>query len=107
MTMYNIRVRLNLKDPLLEVNDEKLELLRRDLVRRNPTSGAVTLRGSFLSEGYLVSLERIKEKLRILDPLGVTMRRRERIRRRSYYVKQVRDLVHIDGNHKLHGKKNC
>lgn len=54
-----------------------------------------------LKYGILVSKEKVRKLLRILDPEGVQERSRNVIKRRIYQTLGPNDICHIDGNDKL------
>ena len=57
--------------------------------------------GSLISMGIRVTLQRVRESQRRVDPEGSILRRLHRTHRRRYAVQGPQHLWHIDGNHKL------
>lgn len=54
-----------------------------------------------LQEGFVVRQETVRVLLKILDPNGVNLRKRRRLRRRQYFNKGPNYLWHIDSYDKL------
>ena len=54
-----------------------------------------------LNYGLVVDKETLRELLKILDPDGVSVRSKQRLRRRQYITKGPNHLWHIDGYDKL------
>ena len=83
------------------ISDEELDTIIRDYKHRRPKSGLSYIRGYLISIGFRIPKERVRLSLQRVDPLGQTLRRRERIQRRTYDVPRPNHLWHIDGHHKM------
>ncbi len=66
-----------------------------------PNSGYRFIQAWLHQKGYRVQEHRIRHSVREVDPVGVTNRFFQSIRRCSYCVPSPQALWHIDGNHKL------
>ena len=54
-----------------------------------------------LQNGLTVTQETVRVLLSVLDPVGVELRKRQRLRRRSYYTEGPNMIWHLDGYDKL------
>ncbi len=52
-------------------------------------------------QGVVVSFRKVQESMRRVDPLGATIRRARKIKRRAYNVRGPMHLWHMDTNHKV------
>ena len=52
-------------------------------------------------KGFAVDKDSVRFTLKELDPEGVALRSRHKLRRRKYYAKGPNDIWHLDGNDKL------
>ena len=52
-------------------------------------------------KGFAVEKDSVRLALKELDPEGVALRSRHKLRRRKYYVKGSNNISHLDGNDKL------
>ena len=83
------------------ISDDQLDDLVRQAQQVNPNSGIRLMRGFLRSRGHRVQHTRIREALLRTDPVGLTQRWSQNLRRRTYHVAGPLSLWHIDGNHKL------
>ena len=86
-----------------DISNTELDTLLKSIISIAPRAGESYIRGSLKSKGIIVQRWRIRERLRILDPVGRAVRRSQAIQRRVYNVPAPNCLWHIDSNHKLIG----
>ena len=84
-------------DPRVELSDQELTSLLRQLCQENPDIGQSMALGTLRATGYKVTRARIQSALRSLDPLSAAIRRPGGIttRRRVYSVAAPNLLWHI------------
>ncbi|KAA8577364.1 hypothetical protein FQN60_004275 [Etheostoma spectabile] len=105
-TLYNHRTQLGLLDygSFTNISNEDLDRLITEVLRQTPGSGETYITGGLRGRGIRVERWRVRERLRIVDPVGRALRGRRAIQRRVYDVSvpnQVWYVLHIDTNHKL------
>lgn len=87
-TLYNrfaASGRSTARRPFSDISDDDLNVLVIDIARQHPLSGSVVMRGHLESIAVHVSLNRVKESLRTVDPIGVSLRCVSNISH-SYYI---------------------
>ena len=83
-------------DPTVQLSDQDLSLLLRQLRQDNPDVGESMAMGTLRAGGYKVTRARIRSALRSQDPLSAAMRWPEGITRRQVYsVAAPNSLWHI------------
>lgn len=60
--------------PFTDITDNDLNEIVADISRRHPLSGSVVVRGHLEAVGIHVTLNRVKESLRTVDAIGVSLR---------------------------------
>uniref|UniRef100_A0A3B3SN53 Integrase core domain-containing protein n=1 Tax=Paramormyrops kingsleyae TaxID=1676925 RepID=A0A3B3SN53_9TELE len=97
-TLYNHRRQLGLVDYLnfTNMSNDGLDHLITEVLRQTPGSGETYITGSLRARGIRVQRWRVRERLRIVDPVGRALRRKRAIQRRVYNMS-----LHVDTNHKL------
>ena len=76
-TLYNHFIasgRSTARRPFTDISDDDLNILVRDITGQHPLAGSVNMRGHLESIGVHVPLNRVKESLRKVDPIGVSLR---------------------------------
>nr|XP_020470597.1 uncharacterized protein LOC109968583 [Monopterus albus] len=102
-TLYNHRIQLGLLDygSFSNISNAALDHLITEVLRQTPGSGETYITGSLRGRAIRVQRWRIRERLRIIDPVGRALRHRRAIQRRIYDVCVPNQLWHVDTNHKL------
>uniref|UniRef100_A0AAZ1XLS2 Integrase catalytic domain-containing protein n=2 Tax=Oreochromis aureus TaxID=47969 RepID=A0AAZ1XLS2_OREAU len=102
-TLYNHRIQLGLVDygTFNNISNVDLDHLITEILTHTPGSGESYISGSLRGRGIRVQRWRVRERLRIVDPVGKALRRRRAIQRRVYNVTVPNQVWHIDTNHKL------
>jgi hypothetical protein len=100
-TMRTWRTRTGFVEPLVDIDDEKLDELVESEVMEQPNRGAVMLCGLCVAAGHKVTRERVRAAIHRVDPEGVERRKAKPIVRKVYSVEGVHHLWHLDGNHKF------
>ena len=77
------------------IDDGELELVVRQIRRSSPSLGQTMVWGTLRSMGYRVTRERVREAIRITDPINNALRWREVSARRTYSVPGPNSLWHI------------
>ena len=87
-TLYNQRRQLGLLDygSFTNISNDDLDRLITEVLRQTPGSGETYITGSLRGRGIRVQRWRVRERLRIVDPVGRAFRRRRAIQRRVYDV---------------------
>eukprot|EP00112_Aurelia_sp_Birch-Aquarium-sp1_P023636 Seg7107.2 transcript_id=Seg7107.2/GoldUCD/mRNA.D3Y31 product="hypothetical protein" protein_id=Seg7107.2/GoldUCD/D3Y31 len=75
--------------------------IRRELTGSGCNIGYREMHQRLISKGFQVDRDSVRIVLKILDPEGVELRSRHRLRRRRYVAKGPNFIWHIDGNDKL------
>ena len=73
-------------DPVDSLEQDELETVLRQMRREFPTAGEVMVQGQLRAMGYRISRERVREAIRVTDPLNSAMRWRSLTPRRPYSV---------------------
>jgi hypothetical protein len=103
-TIYRRRKEFNIPDDLanyMNITDEQLDNIVKDLRAEHPFFGQVLLMGSIRSLGIRIPRQRLRDSLQRIDTFGILNRWSNIIPRRIYSVAGPNCLLHIDGNHKL------
>ncbi|XP_026113394.1 uncharacterized protein LOC113091927 [Carassius auratus] len=102
-TLYNHRRQLGLVDygTFTNISNDDLDRHITEVLQQTPGSGETYITGSLRGRGIRVPRWRVRERLRIIDPVGRVLRGRRAIQRRVYNVSVPNQLWHIDTNHKL------
>ena len=84
---------INMQDIMAEIMDE---------IRSNGSDkGYRAMHQALTRKGFAVDKDSVRLALKELDPEGVALRSRPKLRRRKYYAKGPNDFWHLDGNDKL------
>ena len=78
-----------------DITDEGLDESISEVLHELPNTGERLMIGALASKGIRVQRTRIRESLQRLDPVGKTLRRRLKIRRRTYNVPCANFLWYI------------
>lgn len=99
MTEYGLSVR----DYYSVLTDHELDEQVLNIVHSFPNTGYKQMLGHLKSQGLRISIMRVRESMRRVDPTGVLDRslRLHVIHKRKYTVLCPGALWHIDGHHKL------
>ncbi|XP_060746019.1 uncharacterized protein LOC132859318 [Tachysurus vachellii] len=102
-TLYNHRTQLGLVDygSFSNISNTDLDCLIAEVLRQTPGSGETYISGSLRGRAIRVQRWRVRERLRIIDPVGRALRGRRAIQRRVYNVSAPNQVWHTDTNHKL------
>lgn len=92
---------LKFRNRYSNMNREELTVAIKDLHEQHPNSGIEMMSGYLKSMGLSVQRSKIRETLRLVDPVGCEARKRKSIRRRIYNVPCPNSLWHIDAHCKL------
>ena len=84
-----------------QISDNVLEKIVQEIQELTPNIGQARLLGPLRSRGLNIQRWRVRNCLRILNPIGTALRWRSAIYRRKYSVPTPNALWHIDSNHKL------
>lgn len=87
-TLYNHRIQLGLVDygNFNNISNVDLDHLITEILTHTPGSGESYISGSLRGRGIRVQRWRVRERLRIVDPVGRALRGRRAIQRRVYNV---------------------
>lgn len=87
-TLYNHRTQLDLVDygSFNNISNEVLDSVISEILHQTPGSGETYITGSLRGRGIRVQRWRVRERLRIIDPVGRAFRGRRAIQRRVYNV---------------------
>ncbi|XP_016333395.1 uncharacterized protein LOC107681599, partial [Sinocyclocheilus anshuiensis] len=87
-TLYNHRRQLGLVDygSFTNISNYDLDHLITEVLQQTPGSGETYITGSLRGRGIRVQRWRVRERLRIVDPVGRALRGRRAIQRRVYNV---------------------
>ena len=84
---------INMQDIMAEIMDG---------IRSNGSDkGYRAIHQALTRKGFAVDKDSVRFALKDLDPEGVALRSRHKLRRRKYYAKRPNDIWHLDGNDKL------
>ena len=102
-TLYNIRSEFGMIDEqrFVRISDHDLCYLVGRIKRDMPEIGYNMMRGLLQSQGIHVSIPRIQQCIREVDPINTAMRWAVPTYRRQYQVPHPNYIWHLDGNHKL------
>lgn len=97
MTIYRRRVEYDLvQDPRSVPSDVQLRTILREIKHGQPELGEVLVMGRIRSMGYKVTRDRLRQAIRLMDPLHTALRWRGGLTsRRSYSVPGPNSLWHI------------
>ncbi|KAK1218916.1 hypothetical protein PQX77_014961 [Marasmius sp. AFHP31] len=84
-----------------EITDKELDSITREVQHTRPGTGRRYLAGHLASAGIKVQMERIRQSLARVDPIGQAIRNRDTVTRRNYRIPRPNAMWHIDGHHKL------
>ncbi|KAK1226936.1 hypothetical protein PQX77_010069 [Marasmius sp. AFHP31] len=84
-----------------EITDEELDSITREVQHIRPGTGRRYLAGHLASAGIKVQMERIRQSLARVDPIGQAIRNRDTVTRQNYRIPRPNAMWHIDGHHKL------
>ena len=97
MSEYDISIRQMYSN----ITDAELKEFITEAHSSFPNAGYRFIRGWLMQKGLRVQEQRVRVLMREIDPVGVTNRFFQSIRRRVYSVAGSQALWHLDGNHKL------
>ena len=97
MTVYRRRVEYDLvHDPSATISDAQLKVVLREIKQENLELGEVMVLGRICAMGYKVNRERVRQEIRLMDPLHTALRWRGwQTSRRPYSVRGPNSLWHI------------
>ncbi|XP_077862696.1 uncharacterized protein LOC144344733 [Saccoglossus kowalevskii] len=81
--------------------DDVVSFIQRQIQGSNQLPGYRWIHLKCIQSGLVVTQETVRLLLKLLDPVGVLLRSRRRLRRRRYYSKGPDFLWHLDGYDKL------
>ncbi len=86
-----------------DITEVELDETIKQIMREFPNCGMKRMQGFLLQREIRVQSMRLRESMRRVNPIGVTLRSLQLniVHRRSYSVPGPLSLWHIDGNHKL------
>ncbi len=102
-TLYRRVEEFGVNEQFANISNVELDELLRNIMALTPRAGESYIRGSLRSRGIRIQRWRVRERLKVLDPVGRAARRSRAIQRRVYNVLAPNCLWHIDTNHKLIG----
>lgn len=100
-TLFRRREEFGLPETFSNITDAELQGNIESILQQTPFAGETYIRGSLVARKIFVQRYRVRESLRLLDPVGRAVRKRVTIQRRSYNVAAPNHLWHMDSNHKL------
>lgn len=83
------------------ISDPDLKVIIEGIHQNHPHSGTIMLMGHLRAIGLIIQRERVREMLRIVDPVYSALRYGFVAQRRTYSVAGPNSLWHIDGHHAL------
>ena len=95
MTLYRRRREYGMVDPVDSLEQDELETVLRQLRIEFPTAGEIMVQGQLRAMGYRISRERVRQAIRVTDPLNSAMRWRSLTPTRPYSVPSPNSLWHI------------
>ncbi|KAJ3567916.1 hypothetical protein NP233_g6054 [Leucocoprinus birnbaumii] len=84
-----------------EITDETLDEIVSLFSLQHPQNGAYIVQGHLRSLNINIPIQRVKDSLKRVDPVGSLLRHHGAIKRRIYSVRGSNALWHMDGNEKL------
>ncbi len=97
-----------------DISDADLQDVICEIHSSNVDAGCRMVRGILRSRGIHVTMPRVHQTLRAVDPIQSAQRWGAMVQRRTYRVKAANSLWHIDSHHSLirwrfiiHGGKKC
>ncbi|KAJ3515573.1 hypothetical protein NMY22_g14424 [Coprinellus aureogranulatus] len=87
--------------PYFNIEEDDLDELIAMITLDHPFSGAIIIQGHLRSVGLNIEIGRIRESLKRVDEIGVSLRSKSTTKRRVYRVRGANSLYHQDGNEKL------
>ena len=99
---YRWRKMVNYQDPLLQINDEEVELFAFDVFQDNPERGQIFFDGYLRALDIKIPRDRLRDCVHRVDPGGNSTRLRKSIKRRIYNITRPNNLWHIDGYNIIH-----
>ncbi len=100
-TVHNNRLLYGIKNVYSNISDHELDHLVRQYKQQRPKNGWRYLSGYLSGKGIKVQAFRIQRSLKRVDRIGVALRVRRGIDRKTYSSKRPNYLWHCDGHHKL------
>lgn len=96
-TLYNHRRQLGLVDygSFTNISNNDLDHHITEVLQQTPGSGETYITGSLRGRGIRVPRWRVRERLRIIDPVGRALRGRRAIQRRVYNVSVPNQLWYV------------
>ncbi len=104
-TLYRRRQEYDIPNSFANISDAELDDLLSNVLALTPNAGETYVTGGLRARGILVQRWRIRNRLKLLDPVGRAIRKHKSIIRRVYNVSGANHLWHIDSNHKLIGHR--
>ena len=102
-TLYRRVEEFGVNEQFANISNVEPDELLRNIMALTPRAGESYIPGSLRSRGIRIQRWRVRERLKILDPVGRAARKSRAIQRRVYNVLAPNCLWHIDTNHKLIG----
>lgn len=93
-SLNNHRQRLGLlsRQPICSLTNEELDSLILEVLSSTPNAGQTYIQGSLRSRGLRIQRRRLRERLRIIDPIGRAIRHRQAIHRWIYNISSPKQL---------------
>ena len=83
------------QDPNIRISDEELLSLVQQIRDDFLFSGITMMCGNIRSRGIIVTRDRVRRAIKMIDPLGGALRWPSKVRRRPYSVAGPNSLWHI------------
>ena len=100
-TLRRRKIELGINDSFSVISEEELTRVMEEVIKVTPNIGQTRMVGALRARRINIQRHRVRECLRIIDPVGTALRWNPQIYRRKYHVPHPNALWHIDGNHKL------
>jgi hypothetical protein len=100
-TLYKYMDEFGIESKYSSITDEELDKIAKEVQQSRPETGRRYLAGHLSSAGIKVQMERIRQSLARIDPIGQAIRNKETVQRRDYRMPRPNAMWHIDGHHKL------
>ncbi|KAF5282380.1 hypothetical protein FQR65_LT14316 [Abscondita terminalis] len=100
-TLLRHRSIILFQDVKRNITDDELDSIIQEILSTTPNAGEVYIIGSIKSRNIHVARWRVRQRLHIINPIRIRLRRTHAICRRTYRVKGPNYLWHMDSNHKL------
>lgn len=85
-TLYRRLSLFNVSDRKQQNGDEEIDNILLPLINEMPNSGEVYIAGILKARQIYIPRQRLRDRLKVLDPTGILMRKKNTIHRRVYKV---------------------